>query len=45
LDVPQPALVVVIDALDECNDEREIEFVLQLLSEASAVAALRLLMF
>jgi hypothetical protein len=44
-DVPQSALVVIIDALDECNDEREIQFVLQLLCETSGFAVSRLLIF
>jgi hypothetical protein len=39
------ALVVVVDALDECNNEREIEFVLQLLSEGSSLEVSQLLLF
>ncbi len=38
-------LVVVIDALDECNDAGEITFVLQLLSETSGLAVSRLHIF
>ncbi len=44
-DALRSPLVVVIDALDECNDEREITFVLQLLSETSGFAVPRLLVF
>jgi hypothetical protein len=35
VEAPAWPLVVVIDALDECRDENEISFVLQLLSETS----------
>jgi hypothetical protein len=38
-------LVVVIDALDECRDEREVELVLQLVSATSDLAAPQLLIF
>jgi hypothetical protein len=44
-DVPKSALAVVIDALDECNDEREIAFVLQLLSETSRFVVPQLQIF
>jgi hypothetical protein len=42
---PPLPLVVIIDALDECSDEREIEFVLRLLSETSGLGVLRLRIF
>ncbi len=49
-DERQPAadaasLVVVIDALDECSDEREIGFVLRLLSETPGFALVQLKIF
>jgi hypothetical protein len=45
-DWQQPAaFIVIIDALDECRDEREIEFVLQLLSETPELAVERLKIF
>jgi hypothetical protein len=44
-DMPKSAFVMVIDALDECNDEREIAFVLQLLSETSGFMVPRLRIF
>jgi hypothetical protein len=45
-EVPAWPLVVVIDALDECRDENEIAFVLQLLSETTELdMGRRLLIF
>jgi hypothetical protein len=38
-------LVIVVDALDECRDESEIEFVLQLLSTTSGLMTTELLIF
>jgi hypothetical protein len=38
-------LVVVVNALNECTDATEVEFVLQLLSEPSALAVAQLLIF
>ncbi len=37
--------VIVVDALDECSDESEIEFVLQLLSTTAGLMTARLLIF
>jgi hypothetical protein len=43
--VPVPTIVVVIDALDECSDEREIGFVTELLSETTGLAVAQLKIF
>jgi hypothetical protein len=40
-----PPLVIVIDALDECTNEREIEFVLQLLSTTAGLMTAQLRIF
>ena len=43
-DQPEP-MVVVIDALDECDDEEDTEVILKLLSQAKALSSVRLLVF
>jgi len=39
------SLILVIDALDECDDENDIGLILQLLSEAKNLSSMRLLAF
>ena len=39
------SLIVVLDALDECNDGRDTELILKLLSQAKTLSAVRLLVF
>ncbi|KAF2180324.1 HET-domain-containing protein [Zopfia rhizophila CBS 207.26] len=41
----QPSLIIVIDALDECEGEDDVQSVLQLLAEANNLGAARLLVF
>ncbi len=45
VDEPPAPLVVVVDALDECHDEDEIAFVLELLSQTSGLAVRQLRIF
>jgi hypothetical protein len=39
------SLILVIDALDECDDERDIKLILRLLSEAKKISSVRLQVF
>jgi len=41
----QQSLMLVIDALDECDDERDIALILQLLSEAKTLSSVQLQIF
>ncbi len=43
--VPFALLVIVVDALDECCDADEIQFVLALLSETSGLAVAKMRIF
>ncbi len=45
LPAPTPPLVIVVDALDECKAAAEVEFVLELISDTSGLAAAQLLVF
>jgi len=40
-----PALLLVVDALDECEGENDIELIVQLLSQAKDITSVRLLVF
>ncbi|OCL03660.1 hypothetical protein AOQ84DRAFT_418461, partial [Glonium stellatum] len=42
---PQSPLVLVVDALDECNDEKDIRMIIQLLAEARSLTRVRLRIF
>jgi len=40
-----PSLVLVLDALDECDDEEDTELILKLFSQAKTLSSVRLLIF
>lgn len=42
---PQSPLVLVVDALDECDDEKDIRTIIQLLAEARSLTGVRLRIF
>jgi len=42
---PSRSLVLVLDALDECDDEEDTELILKLLSQAKSLSSVRLLVF
>ena len=42
---PQSPLVLVVDALDECDDEKDIRTIIQLLAEARSLTRVRLRIF
>jgi hypothetical protein len=42
---PRPSLLLVIDALDECDDDEDVEAIVQLLAEARSVTMVRLRVF